>query len=206
MKASGSGLAIVCAALFVLSSCAGLAPASRAAPAPKPQLSEGQLQERYLSLRNEGRRLLEAKRYGAALDSYLAANEIRPNAAEILLGVGQAYLGLEYWDRAKLWFDRYLAAEKDRDPAVYRLIARLYGDRLEAWDLAVKVWSKAIDASADAPQAQDFWFRGLALQNLGRKDDAVADFRSALDLARKAKDDKLAAQATNAMAALAGSR
>jgi tetratricopeptide (TPR) repeat protein len=201
-------IAAVCAAALFMS-CETL---GRPGDQPKgevkkaPQLTEGQLQEQYIARRNEGRKLLESRQYGKALDAYLEANEIRTNSAEILLGIGQAYLGLEYWDKAKTFFDRYLALEKDRDPETYRMIARLYGDRLEFFDLAVKVWSKAIDANAASPLATDYYNRGLMYQRLGKKDEPVADYKVAIDLARKNKDDKLVTIITNAMAGLAGSK
>jgi tetratricopeptide (TPR) repeat protein len=196
--------------LALLVSCETLLPGTSAKPQGEvkksPQLTEGQLQEKFIARRNEGKRLLDAKKWGDALDAYLEANEIRGNAAEILLGIGQAYMGLEYWDKAKIFFDRYIVIEKDKDATVYRMIATFYDGKLDSPESAVKLMGKAIDASVENPLASDFWYRGQLYQQLGKKEEAIADYRVAVDLAKKAKDDKLVTQATTAMAALAGAK
>jgi len=203
------------AALLLLASCETLAAGNQQVTAKpqgeikkSPQLTEGQLQEQFILKRSDGRRSLEAKKYGAALDAYLEANEIRANSPDILLGIGQAYMGLEYWDKAKVYFDRYLAIEKDRNAEIYRMIAHLYADQLEFFDLAAKVWTKAIETSPQGPLSTDYYGRGLAYARLSqpKRDDAIADFKLAIDLATKAKDDKTVALATKAMAGLASTK
>jgi tetratricopeptide (TPR) repeat protein len=195
------------AASTLLSGCGTLMPkaADQARPElPKaPQLSEGELQERYIFRRNEGRRLLEAKKFGNALDAFLEANSIRGNSPDIQLYIAEAYVGLEYYDKARAFFDRYLALEKDRNPDTYRMIARIYGEQLELWDLSGKLWARVIDATSQSPIATDFMSRGRVLQRLGRKDEAIADFNRTADLAKKNKDEKLYNEANAASASLA---
>ena len=164
-----------------------------------PQLSEGQLQEQYITRRNDGKRLLEAKQYGKALDAFLEANEIRQGNPVVLLGIGQAYVGLEYYEKAKKYFDRYLEVEKDCDPAIYRSIARVYADHLETYDAAAKLYGKAIDAEPPEAAGWDYLRRGETELWAGSKDQALADFNKALEQGQKTKDAKLVQAAKDAI-------
>ncbi len=166
-----------------------------------PQITEGQLQELFIVKRNEGRRYLEARQFGKALDAYLEANEIRQNMPAILLGVGRAYMGLEYPEKAKKYLDKYLEVEKEFDIAVYREIAAAYAGPIGAYDAAAKVYAKTIAASGGKDAGWDFLKRGEALLKLGKREEALADFNRALEEAQRAKDAKLLQAAKDAIVA-----
>lgn len=194
------------AAISLLGSCGTLATPPTAKPQGEvkksPNLTEGQLQEKYILRRNEGKRLLDAKKWGEALDAYLEANSIRQNMPDILLGIGDAYYGLEYWEKAAIFYDRYLKNEKDQNPAVYARLAVFFADKLENLGTAIALMSKAIEAREDPPRATDFLYRGRLMESAGRNVDAIADYKMAQDLAAKAKDDRTVQDATKALAAI----
>ncbi len=203
-----SAVALLC---LGLSACGSLPSSSPQAAKSVSALSEGQLQEAYIARRDEGRRLLESKRFGPALDSFLAALRIRPASSDALLGIGRSYAGLEYYEKAKEYFDHYLEIEKDRDSAVYYSIALVYGDKLFLGEAAVRLLTKAIEAAtAKAPVNGDqgllaisFYQRAQFLQRLGKRDDAVSDYGRALDIAQRGKDTRLVVLCKDALGRLA---
>lgn len=194
-------LAILCS----LASCASV-DKPKGEVKRSPQLTEGQLQELYIARRNEGRKLLEGRQYGKALDAYLEANEIRANTPAVLLGIGRAYLGLEYPEKARRYFDKYLEVEKDNDAAVYRELALAYAGPLAALEMAVKAYAKAIAAGEGKEAGWDLLRRGEILLRLGKKDEAAADFSRALETGQRMKDVRLIQAAKDALAAAIGEK
>ncbi|MBL8965839.1 MAG: hypothetical protein JNG85_02450 [Spirochaetaceae bacterium] len=151
-----------------------------------PQLTEGQLQELYIVKRNDGRR-------------YLEANEIRQNMPAVLLGIGRAYIGLEYPEKAKKYLDKYLEVEKENDVAAYREIAAAYAGPIGAYDAAAKTYTRALAAGGGKDSGWDYLRRGEVLLRLGKRDDALADFNRAMEEAQRGKDAKLLQAAKDAI-------
>lgn len=192
----------LCLALALLASCAGGPP--KGAPNSQPVLSEGQLQEKYIAKRNEAKSLLERRQYGRALDAYLEANRIRPASSDTLLGIGESYVGLEYYERAKEYFDRFLEVDKEHDSATYYTIAQVYWGELGLSDAAIRLLTVAIGSSPERGSGWYYLLRGTIYAKMAKADSATADLNEALATGQALKDARLVAEANDALLALSG--
>ncbi|HTX73705.1 MAG TPA: tetratricopeptide repeat protein [Rectinemataceae bacterium] len=202
-RIAGTALVVLTVLLFGVACGSSPHPAAqRAAPSPAPPLTEGQLQEKYLAQRNEGRSLLERKQYGRALDAFLSANAIRPNAPDTLLGIGKCYAGLEYYEKAREYWDRFVELDREHDGPTYFMIAGLYWTRLGLPDAAIRLLTTAIGQSTDPAGGRYYLLRGNIYAATGKADAARADLTEARTLGLAAKNPELVAEAEAALAKL----
>jgi tetratricopeptide (TPR) repeat protein len=125
-----------------------------------------------------GRVELARRRAVPALDHLRRAAQLDAQSVRVHVFIGQAYLDLRQWPDARRAFEQARELEPDHAEALYGLcvVSLREGDPAASVDLA----SAALQSNPSLPAA--YFHRGLALQALGRSEEAAADLEQALQL------------------------
>jgi tetratricopeptide (TPR) repeat protein len=132
----------------------------------------------------KGDALAKLGRFNESIDAFDKAIELNPQtAAFVWLSKGDVFNESGRYDEAVKAYDKVVELNSDSMKA---LAAHAYGgkgDALSAWgryDEAVKAYDNAIEQyPVESMGAQDWYKKGLALETLGRKNEADAAFAKA---------------------------
>ena len=140
---------------------------------------------------NRGLAKKDLGQHEAAIADFDEALRLQPDLAETYNNRGNAKRGLGQHEAAIADFDEALRLKPDQaEPYNNR---GFVGNIMGRHEAASEDCDKAIRLKPDYPEA--YYNRGVAKAALSRKDDARKDFQTALDLARKAGNQELAALA-----------
>jgi tetratricopeptide (TPR) repeat protein len=125
-----------------------------------------------------GRIELARRRPALALEHLRRAAQLEAKNIRVHVFIGQAYLDLRRWLDARRAFEQALELEPDHAEALYGLcvVSRREGDPAAAVDFA----AAALESNPSLPAA--YFHRGVAMQALGRTEEAAADLEQALRL------------------------
>ncbi|MFH2202910.1 MAG: DUF2723 domain-containing protein [Elusimicrobiota bacterium] len=120
------------------------------------------------SWNNMGNALLAQRRYAAAEGCYLLSLRYKP-APPVIYNLGRVYLLAQRYGEAEKTLLRAIAAGGPREARNDLALVYLRTDRAQK---SVDVWKKLLDE--DPYYLLSYYNLGLAYQQLGRKDDAIA--------------------------------
>lgn len=128
--------------------------------------------------------LYTAAKSDLAIEYYRTALEIRPSSVEAMYNLAYYYqtTGLknpDRFERAFELYDRILEVAPDNATAPFSK-GFIYLEYMQEYDSAITYFTQAADLYPGYFQA--YYNRGLALESLNRKEDALADYNRALSL------------------------
>jgi len=130
-----------------------------------------------------GEAYMEKGSYDLAVADYTKAMELTPASSWWLTHLynarGEAYLNQSNYDLAIADYAKAIELDEFSSPVYYNDRAFAYLEQ-QNYDLAIADSSKAIELYSEYDDA--YWVRGKAYAALGRKNEALADFRECLAL------------------------
>ncbi len=144
--------------------------------------SDETTRKRAYELLSEGVRLINAKRYGEAIDALNEANRLLPEDPDILMTLGGALIMAGKWNQAEALLQRAVEKHPENARLWLNLAAAILG-RLELspryrQDRAIEAYKKAIELDPVAPSAH--YNVGLIHAQRQDWDQAIRWFEDAL--------------------------
>jgi len=161
--------------------------------------------KRAYDLLKEGVRLINAGRYGEAIDVLEEANRLLPDDPDIMMTLGGALIMARKWTRAERFLEEAVEKHPENARLWLNLAAAILG-RLETspryrQDRAIEAYKKAIELDPVAPSAhynvgliyadRKDWDQAVRwFEDAVRANPADKDARWWLEKARKARDEE----------------
>lgn len=151
---------------------------AQAAAIAKVDASAGHVASGFLAQQDKDDAKAEAE-FRAALEPGKATDYRRAR-----LALGQHLIGRQRWADAREFWNGVLESEKDNPMAIYMLgrISAMSGEELDTGLAHLDRYIALPVKDPDISEAPAHWRRGLILEKLGRKDDAVAELKKAVAL------------------------
>ena len=120
----------------------------------------------------------------AAARAYRAALDADPDSLRARQSLGALYSSDGRWADARALWDERLAAKPDDGFAIYAVgrLAALSGEDLDRGLAMLDRYLAMPDKPADIGEAPAHWRRGLVLDHLDRREEAIASIRKGLEL------------------------
>ena len=124
--------------------------------------------------------------YEKSVRYFKRAIAIDPDYSDAMNNLGVAYVRMEKWDTALKYFKRALKNPLYMNPeSAYSNMGYVFYKKGE-YTAAVNTLQEAISKYPDFPRP--FYILGMVYMELGKVDDAIAEFKKALDLAPRYMD------------------
>jgi|GEM_PF-585412 len=113
------------------------------------------------------------------LKQALEAAQEEEREADIFYKIAVVYDDWKRYEQAIEFYEKFLEIKRDSEDALYN-IATIYAQKLEEYEKGAEYYKKYLDIRPDDPDA--FFHLGVCHEKSGESEDALLDYRKAIDL------------------------